>query len=125
MIAFDSNVLIYFLEKDPVFWKKAEDIFLKIESSGGICSSLAITEVMYGTINSVDKITPLLSLRVSVVPVSASIASLAGKIKMAQGLKNIDAIHIATALASGAKDFVTNDQELLKKSFPGLKIHGL
>lgn len=125
MIAFDSNVLIYFLENDAAHGLKAEGVFREIENRGGVCSALAITETMYGTIDAYHKITPLLSPKVNVVQVSKSLAALAGQLKIKHGLKNIDAIHLATALLSEADEFVTNDQALLKKTLIGIKIRGL
>lgn len=125
MIAFDSNLLIYFLSNHPEFGKKSEEIFRQIDNEGGVCSSIIITETMYGTIDSIEKITPLKSQKISVMPVSLSVAQSAGNLKIAYGLKNIDAIHLATAVTSGADRFVTNDQALLKKIIPGITICGL
>lgn len=125
MIAFDSNILIYILENEPIFGPKSEDIFHQIENIGGVCSALAITETMYKSVDTFEKITPLLSPSVKVVAISVNIAIFAGNIKTTYGLKNADAIHIATAIASKADVFITNDQKLLKKKIPGIKIRGL
>ena len=125
MIAFDSNVLIYVLEDNPDFGQKAVDLLIQADSEGGVCSTLVITEVMYGTIDSLSKIKPLSSSNISVVGVDANIAELAGKLKLEHGLKNIDSIHLATAILSGAEVFVTNDLELASKNIPRIKISAL
>lgn len=125
MIAFDSNILIYFLEANPEFGPKAEVVLREISKSGGVCSSLAITETMYGTIDSFEKITPLLSDKVQVCAVSQALAIVAGKLKIMYSLDNADAIHIATAILFKAEVFITNDHDVLKKKIPGIKIRGL
>ena len=125
MIAFDSNVLIYVLEDNPDFSQKAVDLLIQADSEGGVCSALVITEVMYGTIDSLSKIKPLSSSNISVIGVDANIAELAGKLKLEHGLKNIDSIHLATAILSGAEVFVTNDWELASKNIPRIKISAL
>jgi predicted nucleic acid-binding protein len=116
MLAFDSNILIYHLEGNKKFGERSRRVFLEIEKVGGVCSSVVITESLYGTILSLDQLGPLLSPSITVLPVDNTTAELAGQLKTKYGLKNIDAIHIATALLSRAKTFITNDLYLAKKS---------
>lgn len=125
MIAFDSNVLIYTMRLNTDFQDKAVEVFRQIALEGGVCSTLVITESLYGSIVALKQIPILLSSTITVVSVTPDIAELAGQLKVKHGLKNIDAIHIATALTAGAKTFVTNDQHILNKKVPGIKIHGL
>lgn len=114
MIAFDSCILIYILEDNPEFADKAKHVFLDIERRGGVCSSLVITESLYGSVHSIGQLGPLLSPTIKIVPLSAKIAERAGQLRIKHGLKTADSIHIATALEAGAKSFVTNDKQLLK-----------
>ena len=125
MIAFDSNLLIYFIEDIPEFAKKAENTFLQIEKEQGVCSSLVITESLYGNITNFEQLGPLLSPSIQIVPVTLQIAELAGQLKVTCAIKNADAIHLATAIMAKADKFVTNDQKLLKKKVPGIEVHGL
>lgn len=125
MIAFDSNVLIYFLENNPLFAAQSENIFREAEKNGGLCSTLAVTETMYGSTNKYNKITPLLSPAINVIPVTQQVAILAGELKIMHGIKNVEAIHLATAITSGASVFITNDQHLLAKNIEGIEIRGL
>lgn len=125
MIAFDSNVLIYALSENPEFQEQAFEVFREINIIGGLCSTLVITESLYGSFTSREQLTPLLSNMVTTVPVSTDIAELAGKLRIMYGIKNMDAIHIATALHGNAEIFITNDQLLLKKKIKGIKIRGL
>lgn len=125
MLAFDSNILIYALRADLEFRGKAFNVFYEIEQVGGICSSLIITETMYGDLVSIEQITPLQSPSIQIIPVSEKIAELAGQLKILHRLDNNDAVHIATALSGKATEFVTNDKKLLKTKVKGIKIRGL
>lgn len=125
MIAFDSNVLIYALRKDPYKQREAVELFREVEVEGGVCSALIITESLYGALREFDQLTPLLSPAVSIAPVSKAVAEYAGNLKIEYGLKAPDAIHLATAILAGADEFVTNDLYLLKKKIKGLKIRSL
>lgn len=125
MIAFDSNILIYTLRENPSFQQEARAIFEEIERHGGVCSTLVITETLYGELTSIQQIPLLNSSYIKVMPVDAGIAEKAGQLRIAYGLKNIDAMHIATAILAGAETFVTNDLQLLKTKIPKLVIRGL
>lgn len=115
MIAFDSCILIYVLEGNPEFATKARRVFLDIERQGGVCSSLAVTESLHGSIRSLEQLLPLQNSTIQIVSLTPSIAEHAGRFRMDFGLKTADAVHIATALEVGAKVFVTNDASLSKK----------
>lgn len=125
MIAFDSNVLIYWLHETGEYKERAGNVFRRIQLQSGVCSTLVVTEVIYGNINSVKDIPLLTSKNIQILPTVLEISELAGKIRKEFSIKTIDAIHIATAIYSGASEFVTNDQYLLKKKIPGIKIRGL
>lgn len=115
MIAFDSNILIYILENDSYFADKARKVFLDVQKDGGVCSALVITETLYSNITRCDQLGPLLSPSITIAPVTQAIAELAGQLKIKYGIKNIDAIHVATALNFRAKVFVTNDLPFAQK----------
>lgn len=125
MIAFDSNILIYALQPASPFHSQALGVFMDISEKLGVCSTLVITESYYNDITRADQLTPLLSSSIQVLPVSKDIAEAAGKLRVQHNLKNIDAIHFATAIAAKADVFITNDLTLLKKHIPGLVIRGL
>jgi len=125
VIAFDSNVLIYTLREDPFLQKEAQAVFREIALKGGVCSTLVITEVLYGDLKSLAQIPLLRSPEIKLIDVDPYIAEKAGQLRATYGLKNIDAVHIATAIITGAQVFVTNDQKILKQKVPGLIIRGL
>ncbi len=125
MIAFDSNILIYILEKNSEFFDKAIAVFTEIEQVGGVCSSLVVTESLKGTIRSFSMLYPLHNHMIQIITLDIRTAELAGEIRMKYGLKTPDSIHIATALLSDANIFITNDHKLIKIKIPGLNIRGL
>ncbi len=125
MIAFDSNILIYYLEDNPEFADKVYEVFLRIEKEGGVCSALLVTESFYGNTASFEQLGPLKNESVQIIALTKELAEYAGRLKLKHSLKNIDAIHLATALKCGADEFVTNDEAILKKKIPGLRINGI
>lgn len=125
MIAFDSNILIYLFPPFNEFREAAQNVFKRIDRQGGICSTLVITEAAHPSLKDEAHLIPLSSLSIKVVPLSTDVALRAGQIKLEYSLSNNDAIHLATALESGAKEFFTNDKRILKTKVPGLKIRGL
>lgn len=125
LIAFDSNVLIYALERNEQYSEQARQVFLRIEQDGGVCSVLVIAESIYGTITKKDDLTPLLSPSIRLAPVTSAIVEKAGKLRTDLGIKTADAIHIATALETGADHFITNDKALWNVNIAGLTIKGL
>lgn len=113
MIAIDSNILIYYLEKHPEFFDKSYKL---IRSFGpgpkaGVCSELVITEIFKAQ----EIVSGLYSARfLHFIPVSRTILETAGELRLTNNLKVIDSIHIASALVSKASVFVTNDLKLAK-----------
>ncbi len=63
-------------------------------------------------------------LGVSYLAVTIEIAQMAAKLlrENAPGLRIADAVHLATAVESGAQEFWTNDNKLKKKELPGTHI---
>ena len=64
---------------------------------------------------------------ISFIAVSEDIADKAAELcaKVGAKLKNIDSIHLATALSAKASEFWTNDRELLKVGIDGISIKSL
>ncbi|MGI9027249.1 MAG: type II toxin-antitoxin system VapC family toxin [Candidatus Saccharimonadales bacterium] len=125
MIAFDSNVLIYVMGRNTTFQEQATAVFRQAAVEGGICSALVITESLYGSVVSLNQIPILLSPQITILPVNNEIAEKAGQLKIEHGLKNIDAIHIATAIYAGASTFITNDIKVYNKKVEGITLRGL
>ena len=134
-IVLDSNILIYVLDNASPFSKSAQSLLKKIEGAEAqvYLSTVARTEILHQpyqvSVVIGDKAKQLLSGFgfISFVEVSEDIADRAAELcaKVGAKLKNIDAIHLATALSVGATEFWTNDHELLKLEVGGVSIKSL
>lgn len=132
MIAFDSNVLIYYIEGSAEFGESATKIVAKAMRDGGSISVLMVSELIAGT---KQPTSTLLSFfrdikkvgKIKLVNIDYKIAILAGDIrKKRNGISLADAIHLASAIESDATTFYTNDNALLKLgSVKSLKISPL
>jgi predicted nucleic acid-binding protein len=92
-----------------------------------VTSTVTITEVLVhplrsGRLELVEAYRDILlgSVGMTAVPVSAEIAELAARIRAKHNVRTPDALHLATALHSGAAVFVTNDRALPQLS--GLEV---
>lgn len=116
MTALDTNVYIYFLEKNPHYFQAAEKAIIHGLKDGHqiFVPSLTLTEILSGTDN--RSIIDFFSNPQFIVhDLTGEIAILAGDLRYKnKALKTPDAIHIATALHTGSKEFITNDEYLLR-----------
>ena len=116
----DTAPIIYLLEDHPAFAPKFVGLF-EAEAAGDIriaISSLTIAEVLTGPHKHGEEV---LARRYEkalqqfeVVPVDASIAASASRMRARYSLKLPDAIQVATALEVGAYAFVTHDRDFAK-----------
>ncbi len=122
MIAFDSNVLIYYLEAHSEFGPAARSVLGKASRKGAVVSALLVQEVLSGFALSGPKNLQLAQQAIAAmdnvkfIPATSEICSKAAELTGRYG-KNIygyDAIHLATAINSAAKEFYTNDHTLIK-----------
>lgn len=122
MIAIDSNIFIYWLERNPEFYEASAALIRQVYSGDQIasCSVLVLAEIYNGSSQAMEAILKLPNL--SIIPITEEIAELAGRLRYAHELKVIDATHVASALHSGASSIVTNDIPFSKKKIPGLTI---
>ncbi len=121
LIAIDTDVLIYFYEDRKGLGDSAEKILRAIDIGKvlGVFSSVGITELLTLPLREErqdivdyyrDDLYNFPNLRI--VPIDVTIAENAAKLRAIYGLKTPDALHLATAIVTGAEFFVTNDKEL-------------
>lgn len=128
MIALDSCIFIYILDKNPEFFKKARDLLGGLDEGSAMASALIYTETLAGltgdSFKAGEGMLDALSDHIKIAPLDTEVAVLAARLRAenGNGLKTADAIHIATALQHGANEFVTNGLRLSKLAVPGLKI---
>lgn len=116
MVALDTNVYIYFLEKNPRFFDSAERAIKYALEKGSICvSTITLMEIASGVSKSMEIVDFFASPQFEVHNFTIPLAILAGELRYDhKSLKAADAIHIATALDNKATEFITNDERLTK-----------
>jgi predicted nucleic acid-binding protein len=121
-IAFDTNILIYFLEGIEPQASKIEKLlssFMKRENEG-ILSTISIAEVLTGFYASGETERAAKTIRLlrdltldsfKIVPVTFEIADLAASLRAKRGGKLPDALIVATALDQKAKLVYSQDKD--------------
>ncbi|MDD4892120.1 MAG: PIN domain-containing protein [Phycisphaerae bacterium] len=130
LVGLDSCILIYLMEHHPVFGAAAQRIFAHVQSgrSHAVLATLALMEVMTGVYRrkddaetADDHFSLLLEFpNARWVNLDFPIADEAARLKAEHRLSTPDAIHLATAILSGATAFFTNDREI--RDIPGIEI---
>jgi predicted nucleic acid-binding protein len=122
MDAFDADVLIYAARSDFPPGARILALFAarEDEPAAGVGSVLLLPEVLSkplreGNSREVGFLQRLLA-RLELRPVDAAIAELATVFGATYGLRAAGAIHLATAVASGADRFLTNNRSDFPRS---------
>jgi len=126
LVALDTNIFIYYLDKTSQHHTLAEQIIRKIASGKlrAVTSTLTLTELL--SFNASEEGIKKLEREFSDIPnvniqeVNLETAKIAARVRREYGIKLVDSIQLATALFSKSQTFITNDQRL--KSFKELKI---
>jgi predicted nucleic acid-binding protein len=114
----DTNVFIYFLDRNPDFFSVVHPIITAVESGLiiGYTGDAAIAETLVkpyqtGNLALVTSFKEFFSMEnfLTIQPHDAATFDLAAQLRAARGLKFIDALHYATAIRTGCKFFITND----------------
>lgn len=121
MDAFDADVLIYAAIPDHPLGRRVAALFSTEghnRTPDGYGSYLLVPEVLSkpmrdGSVQEIRYLTGLLS-RLDLRPLDGATARLAAGLSASYKLKAADATHLATAVASGAERFLTNNT----KDFP-------
>ena len=130
-VLLDSVALIYFLETNERYSKKAEEIFGHIESGDlqGVMANLVFAELLvplYRSGNSqaaTGLANRLINFRnLEVVTLTTEISMEAARLRAEYGLRTPDAIHGATAIISRTTGILTNDKQMKILDREGLSI---
>ena len=120
-LAFDTAPLIYFIERNPTYITKMREIMGRIASQAvtGVASVLVMTEVLVQPIKTNNAILAqhyetilTRSQNFTLVAITLDITRKAAELRATYNLKTPDALHVATAIVSGADAFLTNDAGL-------------
>ena len=123
IIGIDTSVFIYLFEGQGEYAKKAELVLSEVErgKKQGVFSSVGLIELLVGTkregrddlvLQYKELITRFPHL--AIVGINENIVDIASDVRAKYSIGTPDAIHIATAIDSGAKTFITNDAGLRK-----------
>ncbi|MHB1678991.1 MAG: type II toxin-antitoxin system VapC family toxin [bacterium] len=120
-IFLDTNIIIYFLEKNYHFFEKVIPYFEKAEK-GEIklyTSSISYMEVLIPVFKKQDidleaKYNYLFKTYLNSISIDLEIARIGAQIRAKYAIKVPDALQIACALNSGCKKFITADKGLDK-----------
>jgi len=124
MDAFDADVIIYAAVPGHALGERVRGLFdAGAEGDSlhtGIGSVLLLPEILSkpmreGRADAVMRLGVLLS-RLQLLPVDAATAELATALAASYGLRAVDAVHLATAVASAADRFITNNRDDYSKS---------
>ncbi len=130
-IALDTVAFIYFLERHPIFYRPAQDLFEQIEKGKieAVASTLVLTELLVpafraNDLSSAQDVFRLLTHfpHLKLIEVSASIAYSASQIRAESSLRTPDALHLATALLEQVDWFVTNDKAFTRQKDLSLNV---
>jgi predicted nucleic acid-binding protein len=121
LVALDTSPLVYYVEDHPEFAPALFPLFQSIERGRrrAVVSSLALLEILVAPYRAGDDarrayLTALLSSfpNLTWVNLDPAIADRAASLRARYSLSTPDAIHLASALASQADVFLTNDRAL-------------
>lgn len=120
IIYLDSCIIIYFVEKHPIYWSKIETLLLSHAGSSIFCfSPLVCLESLVIPLRNKDaKLQRLFELffdSQTQLEMPAKVFAEAARLRADfTSLKTPDALHLATAKYHGCDEFWTNDNRLDK-----------
>ena len=121
LVALDTNLFIYLMEKHEKYLPKAKLIFENIQKGQnvGITSVLLYSEILSKPIQeNNDRLVSMYRVFLSTFPnlkienVTKDVCILAAELRAKYKIKTPDAIFLATAIANKSEVFFTNDEAL-------------
>jgi predicted nucleic acid-binding protein len=121
ILGLDTVTLIYFLEKHPTWFSLVRELFQAIENNrfSAVISTLVFAELLVpayraGKPEEASKLQHILSHfpNLEIAPLTPTISAEAARLRARYALRTPDAIHLATAIDSGVRGFITNDNDL-------------
>jgi predicted nucleic acid-binding protein len=129
MDAFDADVLIYAAVAGHELGRRVRALFPvgPLEGSrAGIGSVLLVPELLTKPLrdHAAEEFIELAALlgRIDLLPADEATAQLATALGASYGLRAMDAVHLATAVAAGADRFLTNNRSDFTKSISEIDI---
>ncbi len=127
-IFWDTMIHAYWFEDHKKLSKRVEEIHAGMQRRGDVlCSSLFVLNellvgpVKTGDVAAADTIEKFFhSAAIELLPYPSHAVKIFAQLRAQQGIKSLDALHLATAAASGVDAFLTNDRRLQKVVVPGV-----
>jgi len=120
-VYFDTNVFIYFLDRNEDYFDKCLPLFQAVEEGlmTGVTGELTIAELLVkpmsnNNIVGAEKVRALFDDPgyFQALPHDRGTLELAAQIRATQKLSMIDAIHLSTAIKAQCSHIITNDEQL-------------
>jgi predicted nucleic acid-binding protein len=118
----DANIVIYLVERHPVWGPKASSRVVQLRSAGDeiATSDGSRLECLVGPFILNDQ-TALMDYasffndpHIKMLPLSAAACERAARIRASHKIKPLDALHLGAAIEYGCGLFLTNDSQLLR-----------
>ena len=117
LVYFDTNPVIYSVEKNPMYWQLLEPVWqaAKAKTIEIVSSDLALLETLVGPLKSGDMALALAyeqlfqQAQTRLIPITHTILREAARLRATTKPKTPDALHLATATGAGCALFITND----------------
>ena len=122
-IGLDTCVLIYHIERHPVYSPVTQPLLADIESGhfAAVASILTLMEITVRPwqLQRSDVVQDYAEIlthfpNLTLIDVTRDIAGQAARLRAQYSLRPADALHIATSLVHGATAFITNDRQLAR-----------
>lgn len=128
-IYWDTMLLIYVMEGNPVFRQRAEELLARSRHRGDalFTSYLALGELMAGAEKEVGATKTSVVAEVieemgfSFLPFDRGAVEPFSRLRVKERLRVADSIHLACAASAGIDLFLTGDKQLLKIYVPGIQ----
>jgi len=127
-IFWDSNLFIYLFENNPEFSQMVEDLWKKMLERRDqlLTSTLTMGEILVkptslGDDSLCNRYERILSNTAVIVPFDLKVSRRYATIRSTTSIKGPDAVQLACASEAGVDLFVTNDERLAGKFFPGIQ----
>ncbi len=128
-IFWDTMLFVYWFDQDPNYSKRVGEIYRSMVRRGDVllASTVILSEVIVGpykasSFSGIGRVEAFFdSAEVTLLPYPVEAARTFAKLRALDGVKAMDALHLATAAHAGIDLFLTNDRRLHKLVIPGIQ----
>lgn len=123
VIAFDTNIFVYLLQRHSLYYSEARNLLRTVQSgeNEGLFANIGLTELLtgYKQLNRYDEAYDYKNLlshfpNLTITELNEPVVDFASDLRANYTIKTPDAIHLASAIVNGADIFITNDKALKK-----------